>query len=153
MQAAQKAGASEALIGGPLFFDLNRVKKNFRIKLRLEANNAKTDYLPRENGVIGSWIRPEGLEVYAPYIDTIQFMSKNSEQEITLFNIYKNKAEWPGDLNMIIANLNYHGTNRMIPTDFEEKRLHCAQRCAMGIDCHYCYRMLDLANPERLKNY
>lgn len=54
---------------------------------------------------------------------------------------------------MIIQNLNYKGTNRMIPSDFTEKRLQCAQRCRMGIDCHACYRILQLADPDLLRAY
>ena len=49
--------------------------------------------------------------------------------------------------------INYLGTNRMIPPDLVEKRLNCGQKCMENGNCRLCWRILDLANPDLLRDY
>lgn len=44
-----------------------------------------------ENGIKGTYIRPEDIEYYEEYINTICFYNEGLKQEETLFDIYKNK--------------------------------------------------------------
>ena len=41
----------------------------------------------------------------------------------------------------------------MIPPEFAEKRLNCGQRCMSNGGCHLCWRLLNLANPDLLKDH
>ena len=59
---------------------------------------------------------------------------------------------WSGDLGMIITNLNYPGVNRMIPQELTLKRMNCGQACMNGSHCKLCYRYLELANPDLLRD-
>jgi hypothetical protein len=51
------------------------------IKLRVVPNISYYAFIPRDNGVCGSWIRPEDLELYEPYIETIEFEDCDIKKE------------------------------------------------------------------------
>lgn len=108
------------------------------------------DGIPRDNGVSGGWVRPEDVEAYEEYIDAFEFADCDKEREQALYRIYK-FGEWPGELEILISDLNYEGTNRMIDPEFSRRRMNCEQKCEeLGI-CRMCYHMLKLANPDKLK--
>jgi len=152
VRALQDIGASTVIIGGPIFFQMDKLEK-IDIKKRVVANCAITDELPRKDGVVGTWIRPEDIDLYEQYVDIIEFQRVNQDQERALIRIYVDQHNWPGDLGMIINDLNYLGVNRMIPPTLAERRLTCGQRCQESNRCHLCWRMLDLADPDLLKDY
>ena len=52
------------LLNAPLFFDLKKVKEKTNIPIRAVPNLAYDAYIPRENGICGTWIRPEDIKVY-----------------------------------------------------------------------------------------
>ena len=142
-----KMGASYVYIGGSLFFDLDRVLLT-GAKVRATPNIAFRDGLFREDGVIGTWIRPEDLEVYENYIETIEFSQCTLDQEKALYRIYMEDKEWPGDLGLLVKDLNHLGVNRMIHPELGLKRLNCRQICQSGGTCKFCYRILRLADPD-----
>jgi hypothetical protein len=144
-------GVCYVKISGPLFFDLDNVNKIAGNKIRITANVAFDDGLPREDGVVGTYIRPEDVDVYANYVDSIEFEDCDLTKEQTLYRIYAEKKAWPGELGMLITNFNYVGTNRMIPSSFGLARLSCKQKCQSTSSCRACYRILELANPEKMK--
>lgn len=152
LQAVKNIGAEYALIEAPLTHNIIKAAQ-VGIKLRMVPNVAYYAFIPRDNGVCGSWIRPEDLYMYEPYLEAIEFEDGDIKKEQALFRIYCEQKKWPGDLGMIITNLNYLGVNRMIPSDLTKKRMTCGQRCQSGGHCKLCYRYLDLANPELLKTY
>ena len=152
LQALKNLGVEYALIEAPIFHDIVKASK-FGIKLRVVPNIAYYAFIPRENGVCGSWIRPEDLSLYESYIEAIEFEDCDLKKEQALYRIYMEQKAWPGDLDMIITNLNYPGVNRMIPSDFTKRRMNCGQRCQSGNHCKLCYRYLDLANTDLLSNY
>jgi hypothetical protein len=123
------------------------------MKFRHTPNVAYNDGLPRENGVSGTWIRPEDLVLYENYIDVIEFEKCDREQEQTLFRIYMEDKKWDVIIKLLIANLDYEGTGRMIPKEFGEKRLNCRQACEQGGACTICWRTLKLADPDRVEAY
>lgn len=147
--ALKDLGVSYLYIAPPLTHQLDKVRR-LNIPIRMFANIAYADTMPRKNGVSGGWIRPEDVDAYGQYIDAIEFADVDLKKEQALFRIYT-KGEWPGDLNLIINNLNYPGVNRMIDPAISQRRMTCAQRCEERQTCHLCYEMLDLANPEKLK--
>lgn len=142
------------VLGAPLFFDLDNVKKRIDIPIRAIPNVAFDD-MPRKNGVVGTWFRPENMEEYEDYIDIIEFKVEPGEnkKEQGLYRVYFESKNWPGQLNDIITNLNYEGLNRMIPPEATSKRIDCGQRCERNGICRICYRALELANRELIENY
>ena len=53
--------------------------------------------------------------------------------------------------NGLISNLNYPGDSKLVPEDFGIIRRFCGQRCTDGMNCSVCYRILDMAQPEKVR--
>ena len=136
-------------LGAPLFFMMDKVKR-FNLPVRVVTNTASSEALRRPDGATGTWIRPEDVELYEPYVDTIEFVG-NQSQEQALYRIYAERKEWKAQLNLIVQDINRDCSNHLIPPYFAESRLNCGQKCQENGRCQLCYRVLDLANPEKLK--
>ena len=152
LKALKDLGVEYALIESPLFHNIKEAAL-IGVKLRVVPNVAYYAFIPRADGVCGSWIRPEDLQLYESYIHIIEFEDCDLKKEQALFRIYMEQKAWSGDLGMLITNLNHLGVNRMIPTELTEKRMSCGQRCQSGNHCKLCYRYLGLANPDLLQAY
>ena len=113
----------------------------------------RIDGLPREDGVCGTWIRPEDIHLYEDYVAAMEFEDCKPTKEQALFRIYTQQKEWPGDLGLLITNFNHLGLNRLILPEVGEKRLDCRHICQLGGHCRICYRAMDLANKEDLTDY
>lgn len=74
------------------------------------------DSIPRENGIYGTWIRPEDIEVYGQYINTFEFISTALSEEAALLEIYQ-RGNWPGNLDLLLTNLNVQVDNRALPDE------------------------------------
>ena len=105
---------SQILLDAPLYFNLPKVKKlcGENVEIRLCANKCLNNHLPHEHGICGTYIRPEDIDEYAKYVDHIEFNTETLSQELTLINIYQNKKEWPGNLNLLLNNLHANVDNR-----------------------------------------
>ena len=152
LQGLKLFGAKWAFIDAPLFFQMDKVRA-VGLPIRVTANISVREAFPYVDGVPGPWIRPEDVEAYEPYVDIIEFSRVNLDQERALFRIYAEQKKWPGELGLIVQDINYLGTNRMIPPDLVEKRLNCGQKCMENGNCRLCWRILDLANPDLLRDY
>ena len=152
LHALARLGVSYVRLAEPIFFEMDKVK-NIGIPVRAVANVAYNDGLPREDGVCGTWIRPEDVPTYEPYVSVIEFEDCDPRKERALYRLYAEKNHWPGDLGMIISNFNHLGVNRMILPEVAEKRLNCGHRCQEGAACRICYRALLLADPEKMAEY
>ena len=152
VQGLKAMGVSYIIIDAPLFFQMNKMK-SIGVPLRTTANLSVRELLPYEDGVPGPWIRPEDAEMYNDYIDILEFGRVDLDQERALFRIYAEQKKWPGDLGLIIQDLNHLGVNRMIPSSLTEQRMNCGQRCQENGHCHACWRVLDLANPDLIRDY
>lgn len=138
-------GVSQVQLAAPLTFDLERVTEIIpeEVKIRVVANMAYEYYLPHRDGIEGFFIRPEDVELYEPYIDIIEFMTSNLEQERQLFTIYTVDKKWPGNLRFIINNLDVDVDNRGLNgTNFAEERLVCGQKCKRNFSCNFCYNTI-----------
>lgn len=155
LRAINDLRAKAIYLDAPLFFDMDRVKKfaPANLQIRCIVNICYRDGLPRTDGVTGVWIRPEDLSLYDNYIDVIEFNSDKIRKEEALYRIYAEQHAWPGPLKNIIDNLQYPGENRMLTSDLTKMRMNCGQRCQENNQCHFCYRSLELANPELIKEY
>ncbi len=146
-------GVCRIRLGAPLFFQLDKVRKVYSGPIYAIANMASNDSVfEHKEGVTGLWIRPEDVPTYEPYIELIEFIG-NQKQEQALYRIYAEQHAWSGDLGMLVQDLNYPCTNRMVSPELAETRLNCGQKCQENGRCHLCYRMFDLANPEKIRNY
>lgn len=149
-------GVSQARIEAPLFFETTKLKQKCRkkIALRVIANVAHEGYVPGVDGISGSWIRPEDVEQYEDVFTTIEFRDSDQSKEQALYRIYAEQHEWPGQIEMLITNINAPGKyNRMLPPEFTQHRLNCGQRCKSNGHCRICHRYVRLADPELIKNY
>lgn len=141
------------VLGAPLFFDMENVKRLHRnIKIRAIPNVAYEGF-PHKNGIVGTWIRPEDLEEYENFVDSIEFKYCNKFREEALYRIYITEKEWSGDLKDIILFLDAKGDNAYIDSENSRMRIKCGQRCQDGRKCHICYNMLDMADEKLLTDY
>ena len=141
LKALKDLGVCYVLVGIPLFFDLDNVAK-YEIPLRVIPNIAYEPYLPHENGVCGQWIRPEDVEKYEKYIDVLEFYAVGEnkvQKEAAIYKIYAEDKTWPGNLNLIIDNLNFNVDNRLFYAEdnIAERRMNCKHKCMIG-GCRFC---------------
>lgn len=155
LQDMRTAGMAEVILGAPLFFQLDKIQRYFpTLKIRAVANVSLLEgSMTYNNGVCGTWIRPEDVPLYEKYgVDVIEFFGELTPCQ-ALYRIYAEQKKWPGDINMIIQDLDHPAVNRMIPPTLAEARISCGQKCMENGICHLCQRTLDLANPDMWKNY
>lgn len=139
-------------LGAPLFFMKDKVKEFTTVPIIAAPNIAYADGLPHENGIHGTWIRPESIGLYEDFIDIIYFEDCDARKEQALYRLYILGQEWPGELNELITNLKASATNRMILNESMEKRLNCGQKCVGG-SCHICDTTFLLADPNLIRDY
>ena len=144
---------SYLFIEAPLSFELEKIKSKFNIPIRLNANLTYDAYIPRENGIYGTWVRPEDIEIYEEWVDTIEFFTNDLSKEATLFHVYKDQKTWPGNLNLLLTNLNYNIDNRALPEEIGKIRANCGQRCMSGNSCDFCGTAFNFAKRVRSLSY
>ena len=140
-------------LGAPLSFNLEKVKKKTNIPLRLCPNLAYDAYIPRENGLYGTWVRPEDIPTYEKYIDVCDFVTDELSKEAVLLHTYKENKAWPGNLYLLLTNFNIHVDNRALPDELGEMRANCGQRCMENGTCHFCETAIKFATAIRHKHY
>ena len=140
-------GVTQVLLDAPLYFDLPTVKEicGEDVSIRLIANKCFNNYMEHEDGICGTYIRPEDVDKYEEYVDHIEFAADDLRQERTLLHIYREQY-WPGNLNLLLTNLKYNVDNRGFPADFADKRIKCAHRCQRTGLCHYCITQMKYIN-------
>ena len=134
------------VLGAGLFFDIQNVFERLRgtrIQIRHAPNIAYEDGLPHSDlGVTGTWILPQHLKYYEPYISTIEF--HNCDQK-TMYEIYMEQKEWRTRVDVLIGNLTSASLGRLLPDEFAKIRLQCQQKCQRNGLCKICSRSLHLA--------
>ena len=129
-------GVSQVLLDAPLYFDLPKVKSICGdVEIRLIVNKCYNSYLPHENGICGTYIRPEDVEVYSAYVDHFEFDENLSlKQEHTIYNIYTKNRAWLGNLNILLTNFNVDVDNRgfELVADENDKKAFAHRRIACG---------------------
>lgn len=141
LSGLKERGVSYIVVGIPLIFDLKNVAA-YGIPLRAIPNIAYEPYILHDNGICGQWIRPEDTDKYGQYIDTFEFYApKELSKEAALYHVYAENKNWPGNLNLLIDNLNFDCNNQILYDDenFAERRMSCKQKCMSGRSCHYCF--------------
>lgn len=147
-------GVCYVRLDAPLFFDLPTVAQVIgETPIRAVANVAYETLWGDDTGIHGTWIRPEDVAAYENYISVIEFEDCDNRKEQALYRIYAEQHAWPGEVSMLITNIETDAVNRMIPPSFAEKRIKCQQRCESKESCHFCHYTLKLANPTLIREY
>ena len=142
------------MLNAPLSFDLKKVKSVTNIPIRLCPNLAYDAYIPRKNGIYGTWVRPEDINIYEEYVTAFEFITEDLSREATLLHIYKDNGFWPGNLNLLLTNFNVNVDNRAIPEEIGKYRANCGQRCMNPTSsCHFCETAINFSNAIREKHY
>lgn len=147
------------MIGPPLSFDIARVATQayapssaIAIPLRMVCNNARPAYLPElgtlTENMCGQFVRPEDVPLYEQ-VRCFEFDNSDLKQEEVMLHVYKENQTWPGNLNLLIKNLNFNVDNRAIPDEFGKSRVACGQRCYSTSSCHLCHTALMFAEQVR----
>lgn len=137
VQGLVDLGVEYVKIHAPLTFNIDKLKR-FNTKFRMVPNVAYAAYIPRQEGICGQWVRPEDIQYYEESIDVFEFEHVDLEKERTLYHVYAENGYWPGNINLLITNLDVNADNRGLPENFGEMRANCGQHCMMTDACHYC---------------
>lgn len=133
-------GVCQVLLDAPLYFDIPKVKEVCGdVEIRLVVNRCVNSYMKRTNGICGTYVRPEDVYIYEPYVSHMEFDTGDDlRKEMTLLRIYKKDGHWPGNLNLLLTDLGENVDNRGFDEGFGEHRLDCRQTCQRNNSCHYC---------------
>lgn len=151
LKALVDCGCCDVKIDAPLTHMLDKLD-NYDITLRMSPNIAYYAHIPRVDGVIGSWVRPEDVELYEEYIDVFEFEDCDKAKEEALYRVYAEQKNWPSNLNNLITNLDYNATGKLVLPEFATARTFCGQKCLTGIHCDLCYKFLNLASIDKIQS-
>ena len=143
-----KRGVSDVYITESLAFNIAEVGlycKNKGINVRVIPNIAQ--YKPGFKNEIPDpckfFIRPEDVELYAPYVDVFEIIAPDDRLSV-IYEIYRNE-QWIGDLKTLIVGLEDNFYNSGLIPYFGTERLKCRQKC-MQEKCNLCLQMKELAD-------
>ena len=147
----------QVLLDAPLYFNLIKVKNICgEVEIRLVVNKCINNYMMRKDGICGTYVRPEDVEVYEKYVSHMEFDTSDLQNERTLYKVYAEQKNWPGNLNLLLTYLNENVDNRgfeLLPVEdddkhyFAHRRLNCGQRCQEDpTRCNYCVKAFNLIN-------
>lgn len=137
-------GVTDIYIVEELGFELDKVYKvlnaaNIKVRVFPDVAQASCGNLPELKSF---FIRPEDMDIYAPYVDIFEFWAKEKLQE-TYYEIYAKDRKWFGPLNELIRGLDssFELDSRYILPYFAERRVKCAKQCFKGGPCIICDRI------------
>ena len=137
-------GVEYVVITAPLTFQIGKLKRLYHgVKFRMVPNVAYDAYIPRKDGICGQWVRPEGIKFYESAIYIFDFEDcDNLIKERTLYHIYAEQKNWPGNLNLLLTNLGIDLDNRLIGPEIDKVRANCGQKCQeASFRCGICGRL------------
>ena len=146
---AKELGVCRLNIAGALFFQMDKVKA-YGLPIMVDPRTIVIDgFRWIYDTPSAHWIRPEDVEMYEDYIDTIYFEEDDENRINALIRIYKEEKKWAGPLNMLIPYVDESVYNRMLNSELTARRLNCGQVCRTPVGtCRLCHRQFSLANPD-----
>ena len=142
-------GVSDIYIANELGFSLltiSKILKNKNIHIRVIVNIAQArDPFESTEPIKAFFIRPEDIDDYETYIDTIEFFADNQVQYEVLYETYAYNKNWDGNLQEIIIGLRIPIDSRTIIPEFGLYRGNCEKRCFRGSNCAICNRVVELS--------
>lgn len=150
-------GATDVIVSDELEFALPTVRqycKEEGVAIRCIPNYAWRTWQTPEP-ITTAFIRPEDIDIYAPYVDVFEFASCSSKEQDIVADVYFNQKKWFGDLNEIIYNLGEKRIdNRSLEPSFGQFRLNCEQSClnSKHYKCSICKRVHLLSSTLNKKN-
>lgn len=149
-----KLGVSDLYIVESLAFELNLLGPAAHAKgisIRVFANVCQNSWSGGDS-LKSFFIRPEDVEIYAPYVDIIELFEGNVNLSI-LYKIYAKDKKWFGDLQDIITGLNQPLDSRRVLPFFAEMRVKCGKKCMKGNPCKICERIVSAAKTLEENNF
>ena len=139
-------GVSDVYLAEDICFDLRRAKRVCDIhKVQIRAfPNVAQGSIKAGPALKKFFIRPEDVESYSYYIDTLEFWGPLDRQEI-LHKIYT-KGKWYGELSDLILDLNFSIDSRYIQPEFARLRQTCERKCLKGDRCKCCELISNISN-------
>ena len=142
---------TDIIITGDVAFNIKKASENAKKNnksLRCFCNIAQYQWKNTPD-IKKFFIRPEDIDLYEDYVDTIEFNLKHDSSVIklnTLYEIYTKDKKWSGKLKEIIDNYYTDDDSRFIIPRFGEKRLDCGRRCLQKgyPTCQICDRIIEL---------
>ena len=143
------------VLGPPLFFNMAEIRRKYNIPIRIFPNVNNLTNFPKVRAETGCWIRPEDIDYYDEFADTVEFVNLDTlEQERALFRIYSREKEFIGPIGLIISGMGEWEKSQcdLVNSDFIHCRVECKQKCESGERrCGICRNLLYLAQIEVLK--
>lgn len=135
-----EAGAKEFFIGPQLGFDLEHCKivaNNLNMKVRSVYAYSVLDSEVYKN-YWQFFIRPEDIDLYGQYIDTVEFYGKTSVINV-LVRVYHDK-KWDGPLSEIIPMSDIRFDSRYMISHWGQRRINCNRKCmySSSSTCNIC---------------
>ena len=147
-------GVSDIYVVEDLCFELPAVAKEchkYNIRVRVIPNVAQSS-INASAPLKKFFIRPEDIDIYEPYIDTIEFWGELRQQDV-YYKIYHDKKEWYGNLKEIIFSFDLDFDNRCVLPIFGKSRLDCGKKCLKGGHCCICDHLYNISQKLSEKNY
>jgi hypothetical protein len=113
-----------------------------KVNIRLTPNlvSSELSQVPR---LVQFFIRPDDIDLYAPYADVIEF--EGLEYQDNFYNIYAKQKIFYGNLNQVIYNFEEPIDNKSLIPIFTERRISCGRECLRGGRCKRCYTLADIS--------
>ena len=144
-------GVTDVYIVENLCFELDAVAA------KVHSNNTNIRVYP--NVAQSSWkntpslkkffIRPEDIDTYEEYVDTIEFwdgkVENQKHMEWIFQKVYTKDKKWFGPLKEIIYDFDGDLDSRFVIPRFAEMRIRCGKKCQKGGKCNICGTVEDLS--------
>ena len=145
-------GVSDVYIAEVLGFEITLVADvchKANVKVRAIPNVAQSS-INQTPDLKKFFIRPEDMELYSKYIDTVEFWGELRQQDV-FYKIYKG-GKWYGNLKEIIFSFNEDlDSHRVLPV-FGKARLGCDKRCLKGFNCSICESIKSIQEQMKEQN-
>ena len=145
-------GVTEVVLGAALGFQLDKVKyvaDKLNLKTRINYNCGMPGdpiHLELMEPYWQFFIRPEDIDLYSQYLDTIIIPSVDPISfSDGIYKAYQEK-KWNGKMNELFLFMPEGYDNRFMAPVWGERRITCNRRCMYKDNCHLCETLKDFGH-------